>query len=96
MAEATGKYLNNYLKHNGYEEIVILSSPFIRTLQTASQVALACGVEEVVLNYHLGEALYSYLHQSNPLPLLLINNNPRELIETKFMCGIKYKEIEEN
>ena len=96
MAQETGEFLNSYLKEKHYEDVIIVSSPYIRTLQTASHVALACGVKEVILNYHLGEALYTYLHHKNPLPLLLINTKPRDYIENQFMLGVKYKEIEEN
>ena len=77
--------MNSYLKTKGYEQIIILSSPYIRALQTASYVAKACGVEEITLNYYLGEALYTYLHASDPLPLIHVNTKSKDFIEKEYM-----------
>ena len=39
QAEETGHFLNSFLAKNKYTDVVIESSPFLRTLQTASVTA---------------------------------------------------------
>ena len=83
MAHQTGKYLKTWLTDLGYDDIHICSSPFMRTMQTAAQVALAFGKQEIQLNYHLSEALYSFLHKNgDPFPQLLVNTMPVETVQS--------------
>lgn len=60
QAAFTGKYLKEYFeKHNmKFDKIVIESSPFLRCIQTASEVAVALGVDEVSINYLFAEHLH--------------------------------------
>ena len=59
LARATGEYLKDWINKFGYTEIKIVSSPFIRTLQTAAEVARVLGEENVTIDYMMGEALYT-------------------------------------
>jgi broad specificity phosphatase PhoE len=40
-----------------FDKIIIDSSPFLRTMMTAGQIAKALEVEEVVINYRASELL---------------------------------------
>ncbi len=52
QAQETGEFLKEYIDKNEFDEIVVESSPFIRTMQTASQIAKAIGIPKIKINYH--------------------------------------------
>ena len=72
QAQGTGKYLANYLKKNGlsFDKVMVESSPFVRTLMTAGQIAPYLGVSEIQVNYQLSEALDTDCFNSDPMPHL--------------------------
>ena len=39
QAHMTGKYLKTYLKSGKYDQIIIETSPFLRTMETAAGIA---------------------------------------------------------
>ena len=47
QAHVTGQYLRMVLNANGYEKIIIESSPFLRTLETAAIIASELNINEV-------------------------------------------------
>jgi phosphohistidine phosphatase SixA len=53
-----------------FDKIIIECSPFMRTMQTASSIAEALGVEEVEINYLSTEHLYTDFPDANPVPNL--------------------------
>jgi len=55
----TGRYLKQYFEENklSFDEIVVECSPFIRTIQTASEVARELGVKKLTVNYRFSEYL---------------------------------------
>lgn len=57
QATATGKYLKEYFEQKGwsFDKIVIESSPFLRSMQTAAWVAHELNVEEIAINYQISE-----------------------------------------
>lgn len=68
-----------------FDKIVIETSPFMRCVQTANEIALALGVKEVEINYlfaeHLAERDYG---QYNPLPKLQTWENQKDLNDKSF------------
>lgn len=74
QSRETGAYLREYLGQNGYTKVVIASSPFLRALQTAAQVAKVLEIEEIQVNYLLTEWLKFEFFDSDPLNTLLIKN----------------------
>ena len=54
-----------------FDKIIIETSPFLRCMQTAAQVAKALNHPKVVINYRLSEMLN--LFKDNPLPSLEIS-----------------------
>ena len=53
QAHVTGKWLKEYLRGGQYQRVVIESSPFLRTLETAAAIASEVGVGEITVNYRL-------------------------------------------
>ena len=47
QAHMTGIFLKDYLKEGNYDKIVIETSPFLRTLETAVGIAKEIGVSEI-------------------------------------------------
>jgi broad specificity phosphatase PhoE len=45
MAIETGQFIREYLKDKDVDEIIIESSPFIRTMTTAAYIAKEIGIE---------------------------------------------------
>jgi len=50
QAAISGKYLADFLKERNATRIKVITSPMTRTIQTASEIALQVGVNEVTLN----------------------------------------------
>lgn len=69
----TGKYLKNRIpeieKKFGikFDEILIETSPWVRTLQTASQIAAALEIDQVKVNYLMSENPYYLKGFDDPL-----------------------------
>ena len=64
QAKATGNFLNQYFKNNGYkfDKMIIECSPFLRCLMTAGQIApiLDTGYtagKKIIINYRAGDNL---------------------------------------
>ena len=55
QAHVTGQYLRKYFKENGFDKIIIESSPFLRTLETAAAIAKELSVYEIDVNYRAFE-----------------------------------------
>ena len=55
QAIETGIYLKEYLFKNKYDIILIESSPYLRCLQTAKEVANILDVKSIKMNYLAGE-----------------------------------------
>lgn len=74
QAAFTGQFLKDYFDNKlgvTFDKIVIETSPFMRCVQTANEIALALGVKEVEINYLVAEHLYKRdFAEYNPLPKL--------------------------
>lgn len=55
QAQDTGRFLKEYFEKHDYTDIIIESSPFLRTLQTASTVAKTLGINNIKINYILAK-----------------------------------------
>ena len=81
QGKATGQYLNEYFKKNKFkfDKIIVESSPFLRCMMTAGQIAPEIGTKSVTINYQASEQqveqysrdgeLFPYFTE-NPMPLL--------------------------
>ena len=84
QAQDTGLHFKKYLAEHGYDSIVIESSPFLRTMQTASIVAKHLGIEKIKINYGLAKWMRCKSYAAkvkacqpiiNPFDKLLIDSN---------------------
>lgn len=93
IATETGIGLKKYLRENNYTQVKIFSSPFLRSLQTASRVAKEVGVDTIQIDYLLSEALYTYVCKENPYPHILISKHSKEFIMQKYLSGVNFIDV---
>ncbi|CAK71372.1 unnamed protein product (macronuclear) [Paramecium tetraurelia] len=74
QAKKAGKLILEEIKD--YKEINIQSSPFLRCIMTAKNIAGQIKKEELSINTEICETLYQCFFESNPLPRLMVNKNP--------------------
>lgn len=73
QAAETGKHLRNFLQENNFELVVIESSPFLRSMQTAAGIAQSLGVKSIKVNYVYSEWLkLQFYPEGNPIGKLTI------------------------
>ena len=73
QAYFAGQYLKEYFEMNNmkFDKIIIETSPFIRCVQSASNIASVLGVPEVEINFMIGEHLYARdFAEFDPIPTL--------------------------
>ncbi|CAD8054258.1 unnamed protein product [Paramecium primaurelia] len=73
QAQQAGKLILEEIEE--YRLINIQSSPFLRCIMTAKNIAHQIKQEEVSINTEICETLYPYFFSSNPLPRLVVNKN---------------------
>lgn len=84
--------LKQFLKEEGYDEIIIESSPFLRTMMTASQIAKGLGMNKIKVNYLFSELLASYLFEYDPLPHAAIRTKDKNKIVATYLDGVEYED----
>ena len=89
QSQATGKYIAEYLRRRGLDEsfcrIRIISSPFLRTLQTASIIADELKCKKVEIWDPLCEELKEDLFKSFPIPHLNFYIHDTKILHEKFL-----------
>ena len=70
QATLTGQFLSSYFQQNNmkFDKVIIETSPFIRTMQTAGQIAKAAKLSDITINYQASEIFEPYLFRSDPMP----------------------------
>jgi len=90
----TGLFLNKYFDLSK-RKIYIYSSPLLRTLQSASQVMRALGIEKthkLQISNYLVEELYRSYFPINPLKGCLSKIKSHEYIKSEILNGIEFIE----
>ena len=59
--------LRDFLASEGYTEIIIETSPFIRTMMTAANIAKELGHAKIRINYLLTELLADHIFEDCPM-----------------------------
>ena len=59
QSKKAGEYLASYFEENEmkFDHVSIISSPFLRCIQTAAQIAKAMNVNDIEIHYSLSEAM---------------------------------------
>ena len=92
MAYASGmkiKYEMELAKASD-NKVVVISSPFIRCLQTSQEVCKALGVNEIIVDSTIGEILHQFYYKKFPLDSITIRSP--ELLAQHFDTSIKLTE----
>ena len=78
----------------GYTEVLIECSPFIRTMMTAANIAKGLGIRKIKINYLYSELLGDNLFETCPMKHTLIRNkDPRDLVE-HYLDGVEFEDSE--
>lgn len=88
QAIETAEFLQKHLEQNGYTTVVIESSPYLRSMQTAAETAKVLGHKSMKINYKLAEWMKGAFFTENPLGHLLI----RSVTEADQKKGITLEE----
>ena len=73
-ATATGDHLRQLLADQNYEMVIIETSPWLRTMQTAAAIAKQIGLPEVRVNYRYCEWLkHTFFENGNPIGSLYLD-----------------------
>ena len=74
QAAAAGSKIQSMIKDKKVGNIRVVSSPFVRCLMTAEQIALKIGAKHIEVDPFLSEMLSTKFFQSNPMEILLSHN----------------------
>lgn len=93
-ARLTGEHIkSNFLDKISFDSIEVFSSPFLRCLQTAGQIALAIAIENVTISYGICEKLgFEYCEGVKPFDRMSGCNKKNQLeIEKVIGCKLIYE-----
>ena len=89
QAHVCGQNLKKFFATNHFDKIVIESSPFLRTLETAAGIAHELGVNEITTNYLVGEWLSDHLFpDGQPIDAIHINSDEASVLKMFAAKGI--------
>jgi len=77
QATKTGEFIRDEYRHQN-ADFIIYSSPFLRCLQTASNIAKQLDTTQVTIEDGFCEYLSSYWYNEDPLPILTIRKNAED------------------
>ena len=66
------------------DNLVVRTSPFIRTMATCARICKQINVQNVELDYNYAEWMATYLYAKNPIPSLEVRNKTADEIEKEF------------
>lgn len=92
QAFETGTSLKKFLTDDGYTDIVLECSPFIRCMMTAAGIAKALGIQKIKVNYQYCELLAVDLYEECPLKDLTILNMEKSKVVSEYLEGIDYED----
>lgn len=80
-------------RHGVQPVVTFESSPFLRCIETATQVGKELGLNECTLNYFFGEWLADWIFKENPAAELTSQTRPMEEINKDFEeYGVTFKD----
>ena len=90
QAIETGDYLVQRFKQieetegKAIDQVIVKSSPFIRTMATCARICTQIKIDEVDLDYHYCEWLSTYLYSKNPIPKLEVRKKNGPELDEEF------------
>ena len=92
------QHLKDIEKKEGkpFDKIVVNSSPYIRTVSTASRICKENDIESIELDYTFCEWMEENMHKGrDPLPMLAINNLSYEDLDQQYdLQGITFNQVD--
>ena len=95
QASEAGDFLKEYIEKNKFDEVIMECSPFIRTVQTATQIAKKIGITKIKINYKLSELLATCFFPENPIDKLITRTKEHDKILKDFSEGIDFDDNDE-
>ena len=94
QARETGVSLKKFLAEEGYQEVIIECSPFLRTMMTAAHIAKGLGHTKIRVNYLFSELMASDLFWEPPLPSSALKTKEKKHLIEKYLDGIEVEDTE--
>lgn len=93
QAEETGVALKKFLmEEQKYDEIIIETSPFIRTMMTAAGIARGLGHSKIRINYLYSEILQPHMFERCPLAETCLRKLDKKVVVEKYLDGIDFED----
>ena len=92
QATQTGQYIKTLIKTEGFEEVIIEASPFIRTMMTAAHIAKTLNIPKIKANYLYGERYNENNFNYSPFGSLMIDKIEKETFIKKYLDDIDFEE----
>mmetsp|Transcript_9594 Transcript_9594/g.8446 ORF Transcript_9594/g.8446 Transcript_9594/m.8446 type:complete len:256 (-) Transcript_9594:31-798(-) len=90
QAQASGSILCELFNRSKIAKVTFIVSPFLRTIQTANEIAKENGFEHMKIDLEFMESLYPQFNTENPLPKLESRLLSIEELQEKYLhSGIK-------
>ncbi|CDW77202.1 UNKNOWN [Stylonychia lemnae] len=97
QAKETGQFLKEYINANNFEEVILESSPWLRVMMTAAQIAKELGMNKFNVSYNYRELMTPQCFDyEDPMPQLLFVNKTMDYISQKYLEGIQYVETDDS
>ena len=96
-AKLAGEYIRTaFIEKYKFDNIFVFSSPFLRSLQTACQIAKQININEVTISFGISEKLeFNLCEGRKPFDrMTACMKDKKELLESSLGCKILYKDDE--
>eukprot|EP00347_Sterkiella_histriomuscorum_P019307 403342151 len=97
QAKETGLFLKSYIEENKFEEVILESSPFLRVMMTAAQIAKQLSIPKITVSYNHREIMHpSCFSGQDPIPNLLFINKDKDYLVQNYLVGVDFQETDES
>ena len=73
------------------DEIVLESSPFIRTMMTAAGIAKGLDLPKFHVNYLFSELMSEHMFNTNPLKKTILSSRTKDQIVKDYLDGVDFE-----
>eukprot|EP00347_Sterkiella_histriomuscorum_P017295 403349935 len=88
QARETGEFLKEYIKRHQFDDIILETSPFLRTMQTAHEIAKILQLKHLTIDYLYREWLDGTFFRHNPLEDINIRLWSQDELKTNVLSEI--------
>ena len=80
------------IEAEGFEEVILEASPFLRTMMTAAHIAKSLNIPKIKSNYLYGERYSRNNFDHHPFGSLVIDKTEKDAFVKKYLDGVDYDE----